>query len=78
MGRIGLVATGVLIVLAMLAAHSFGFLGTDDFLYVGKLLAGWTAYTCVIALLYAGLEKLIPGILCAPPAEESLPPPPAA
>lgn len=75
--KIGLVATALLIVLAMLAANSFGFLGVDDFIYVGKLIAGWAAYVCLIAILYAGLERLMPSILCAP-SQEPAPPPPAA
>lgn len=76
--RILLIITGILIVLAGLAAHSFGFLGIDDFFYVAKLIAGWAAYTCVIAIVYKGLELLMPGILCAPSHEDTAPPPPAA
>jgi hypothetical protein len=73
MGRkLGLIVTALLIILAMIAAHSFGFLGIADFIYVGKLLAGWTAYTCAVAIVYSGVEKLMPGILRAPTAEESL------
>ena len=75
--KIGLTVTFFLIVGAALAAHSFGFLGLADFLYVGKLIAGWTAYTCLIAIIYKGLEMLMPGLLCAP-IEDPAPPPPAA
>jgi hypothetical protein len=73
--KIGLAVTAFLIVGAGLAAHSFGFLGLDDFLYVGKLIAGWTAYTVVIAIIYKGIELLMPGILCAPNQD---PAPPSA
>lgn len=75
--KIGLIVTAILIVLALLAAHSFGFLGVDDFLYVGKLLAGWTAYTCLIAIAYKGLELLMPRILCATTEDPAAPPPAA-
>jgi hypothetical protein len=73
MGRkLGVIVTAIIIILAMIAAHAFGFLGIDDFIYVGKLLAGWTAYTCAVAIIYAGVERLMPGILRAPTAEERL------
>jgi hypothetical protein len=75
--KIGLAVTAVLIVLAMVAANSFGFLGVDDFLYAGKLLAGWTAYVCVIAIVYAGIERLMPGILCTAAPEDTANPPSA-
>ena len=76
MGRIiGIVVTILLVVLAMLAAHSFGFLGLEQFLYMGQLLAGWLAWTCLVAIIYAGLEKLFPRVLCPPLTDDSKPQP---
>src|SRR3954467_6607567 len=71
--KIGLIVTFFLIVGAGIAAHSFGFLGLDDFLYVGKLIAGWTAYTALVAILYKGIEMLMPSILCAPTQDPTPP-----
>ncbi len=79
MGRIlGLVITAVLIVLAGIAAHSFGFLGVEQFLYIGQLISGWLAWTCLVAILYAGLEKLFPGVLCSASHEDLQPSVPQA
>jgi hypothetical protein len=45
----------------------------EQILYLVKMVLGWTAWTCLVALVYTGLEKLFPRILCAPPAEDSPP-----
>jgi hypothetical protein len=74
MGRIiGGVLTVVLVVAFLVTAYGFGFLGWEQVAYVGELIVGWTAYTIVIALLYAGLEKLFPNVLCAAAHEDANP-----
>jgi hypothetical protein len=69
--KFGLIALAVLIVGALIAVSSFGFLGIDDVIYAVKLLAGWTAYVCVIAAVYAMIERLMPGVLCASAPEDT-------
>jgi hypothetical protein len=75
--KFGLIAIAVLVVFALMAANSFGFLGVDDLVYAVKLIAGWTAYVAVIAIVYAGVERLMPGILCTAAPEDTASPPPA-
>lgn len=79
MGRnLGLAATALLVLLAGLAAHSFGFLGVEQFIYVGQLIGGWLVWTCLVAVAYAGLERLFPRFLCGPLHEDAPPANPPA
>ena len=71
-------ATTVIIILFALVMLGFsmqrGLIATptpEQILYLVQMVLGWTAWTCLVALAYAGLEKLFPHILCAPPAEDS-------
>jgi hypothetical protein len=71
------VTTGIIILFALVMlgwAMSRGLIATptpEQILYLVQMVLGWTAWTCLVALAYAGLEKLFPHILCAPPAEDS-------
>lgn len=56
----------VLLAAAGAWALAFDFIKFEQIAYVGKMIAGWTAWTCFVALVYAGLEKLFPDILCPP------------
>jgi hypothetical protein len=60
----------VALLAAVAAAWTFGLVKTEQIVYVATMIGGWTAWTCLIALGYAGLEKLFPDRLCAPPAED--------
>jgi len=62
-----------LILAGLGVAYRFGNLGLDQFIYLANLIGGWTAWTVAVAIVYAGLEKLFPNLLCAPPED----PPPA-
>ena len=68
--------TGIIILFALVMlgwAMSRGLIATptpEQILYLVKMVLGWTAWTCLVAVAYAGLEKLFPHILCAPPAED--------
>jgi hypothetical protein len=67
----------VLVVLLMLGwAMRQGLIATptpEQILYLVQMVLGWTAWTCLVALAYAGAEKLFPHILCVAPTED--PPP---
>jgi hypothetical protein len=65
-----LTAFFILLAIAAAIAMALGYIQIGQILYVAKLIAGWTAWTCAVALIYAGLEKLFPDVLCAP-AEDS-------
>jgi hypothetical protein len=69
--------TTVIIILFALVMLGFamqrGLIATptlEQILYLVQMVLGWTAWTCLVALAYAGLEKLFPDILCAPHAED--------
>jgi hypothetical protein len=68
--------TGILILAALLMlgwSMRQGLIATptpEQILYLVQMVLGWTAWTCVVAFAYAGLEKLFPHILCAPAAED--------
>jgi hypothetical protein len=74
MGKVTWVLLILLIAGGLATAYRFGMLTPEQFIYVGKLIVGWTAWTVVIAVLYGLLEKLFPKFLCsahedgAPPA----------
>ncbi len=59
----------LVVLLAAAAAWYFEFIATEQILYLVTMIAGWTAWTCLVALAYAGLEKLFPNLLCAHAAE---------
>jgi hypothetical protein len=61
----------VLIALALLIAWKFGRLGAEQMIYLGKMPAGWLAWTVAVATVYRILEKLIPQVLCPLPTEEA-------
>jgi hypothetical protein len=42
----------------------------EQILYLVQMVLGWTAWTCLVGLAYAGLEKLFPDILCRHHAED--------
>lgn len=63
----------VLIAGGLATAYRFGMLTPEQFIYVGKLIVGWTAWTVVVAVIYAGLERLFPNFLCSP-HEDHTPP----
>jgi hypothetical protein len=54
----------VLIALALLIAWKFGRLGAEQMIYLGKMTAGWLAWTVAVAAVYRVLEKLFPHVLC--------------
>jgi hypothetical protein len=64
-----------LILAGLAVAYRFGNLGLDQLIYVGNLIGGWALWVIAVAILYAGLEKLFPNLLCAPPSDESPAPP---
>ncbi len=66
MGKVYGLTTLLIVVLALAAAWSFGFVAPEQFAYLGNMIVGWTAWTCFVAVLYAGLEKLFPNLLCSP------------
>ncbi|MFL6797518.1 MAG: hypothetical protein ACJ8F3_08920 [Xanthobacteraceae bacterium] len=60
----------LVVVLASAAvAVSLDVLGLEQIVYVLEMIAGWTAWTLVVAVAYAGLERLVPG-LRAPVAKQ--------
>ena len=71
MDRIFLIALLVLLVAAGIVDATFGFLQLEQIVYVVKLIAGWTAWTVVVAVVYAGCEKLFPNLLCPPATKDS-------
>jgi hypothetical protein len=71
MERILLSALVVLLLVAGVVAMAFGFVKLEQIVYVVKMIAGWTAWTAFVAVVYAGCERLFPDLLCAPAAEES-------
>jgi len=73
MGKVTWFLLILLITGGLATAYRFGMLTPEQFLYVGKLIVGWTAWTAAVAVLYGLLEKLFPGFLCS--AHEDGPPP---
>jgi len=71
MEKIFLIALIVLLAAAGVVAAMFGFLQLEHLVYVMKLMAGWTAWTIFVALVYAGCERLFPNVLCPPATEDS-------
>jgi hypothetical protein len=65
-----------LILAGLAVAYRFGNLGLDQLIYVGNLIGGWALWVIAVAILYAGLEKLFPNLLCSPPTDEAPAPPP--
>ena len=66
MGKVYGLTTLLIVVLALAAAWMFGFVAAEQFSYLGNMIVGWTAWTCFVAVVYAGLEKLFPNLLCSP------------
>ena len=64
---------GVLIAAAagVAVAWNLGYVTTDQIVYIANMICGWTAWTALVAVAYAGLERLFPGVLCPPPADHS-------
>ena len=56
---------------ALAVAWKFGGLGTDQIVYLGNMVVGWSLWTGGVAIAYAGLEKLLPSVLCPPPTEDA-------
>jgi hypothetical protein len=56
---------------AAAAAWKFGFVSFDQLIYLGKMVIGWTAWSGLVALGYAGLERLFPKALHAAHDEHS-------
>ena len=69
MERIFLVALSLLLAAGIAVAAKFGFLQLDQLVYLVKMVVGWTAWTCVVAMIYARCENLFPNVL-RPPADE--------
>jgi hypothetical protein len=44
-------------------AWQMGYVGGDQIVHVANMLLGWTAWTILIAVAYAGLERLFPDLL---------------
>ena len=61
----------VLIALALLIAWKFGRLGAEQIIYLGKMVAGWLAWTVAVAAVYRVLETLVPHVLCPLPTEDA-------
>lgn len=66
MGKVTWFLLILLVAGGIATAYRFGMLTQEQFIYVGKLIVGWTAWTAVLAVIYAGLEKVFPNFLCAP------------
>ena len=66
MGKVYGLTTLLIVVLALAAAWMSGFVAAEQFAYLGNMIVGWTAWTCFVAVVYAGLEKLFPNLLCSP------------
>ena len=66
MERIFLIALFVLLAAGGAVAWSFGFLQLEQFVYLVKMIVGWTAWTVFVAVVYAGCERLFPNLLCPP------------
>ena len=69
------VTSGLILVAALMLgwAMNRGLIATptlEQTLYLAQMVLGWTAWTCLVAFAYAGLEKLFPDILCAPHVED--------
>jgi hypothetical protein len=56
---------------ALVVAWKFGGLGIEQISYLGNMVVGWTLWTVGVAIVYAGLEKLFPSVLCPPPTEDA-------
>ena len=65
-----------LILAGLAVAYRFGNLGVDQVIYLANLIGGWTAWVVVVAIAYAGLEKLFPKLLCSPPEDQPAATPP--
>ena len=70
--------TGIIILFALVMlgwAMSRGLIATptpEQIFYLVQMVLGWTAWACLVALAYAGAEKLFPHILCVAPTEDPL------
>ncbi|MEA2987769.1 MAG: hypothetical protein QOG83_480 [Alphaproteobacteria bacterium] len=64
MGKIMGVFFLLFVAAAIGAASLFGWVSVAQGIYIIKMAAGWAAWVCFVAILYAGLEKLFPGVLC--------------
>ena len=71
MQRALLLALVVLLLVAGVVALALGFIKLEQIVYVVKMIAGWTAWTVFVALVYAGCERLFPDLLCAPASDDS-------
>jgi hypothetical protein len=70
MEKIFLAALFVLLAAGVTMAAAFGFLQLEQLVYLLKMIVGWTAWTCAVAVIYAGCERLFPNVLCPPAAKE--------
>jgi hypothetical protein len=70
MEKIFLAALFVLLAAGAAMAAAFGFLQLEQLVYLVKMIVGWTGWTCIVALIYAGCERLFPNVLCPPAAKE--------
>jgi hypothetical protein len=70
MEKIFLAALFALLTAGAAMAAAFGFLQLEQLVYLVKMIVGWTAWTCLVALIYAGCERLLPNVLCPPAARE--------
>lgn len=64
---------GIILILGVTLAFAAGrgYSTIEQIAYFIKMIVGWTAWTGFVAIVYAGLEKLLPGLLCTPPSDES-------
>ena len=63
----------LILALALVVPWKFGFVTIDQFIYLGQMTGGWLAWTALVAILYAGVEKLFPDLLCPPPVVDPAP-----
>jgi hypothetical protein len=63
---------GILIVAAAAVAGAWklGYVTPDQMVYITKMVAGWTGWTALVAVAYAGIERLFPGVLCPPRTDD--------
>ena len=66
MGKIMWAFLILLLIAGAAAGYRFGLGTVEQFIYVGKMIVGWTLWTVVLAAIYAGLERLFPNFLCSP------------
>ena len=64
---------GILIAAAagVAGAWKLGYVTADQIVYIANMISGWTAWTALVAVAYAGLERLFPGVLCPPRTDHS-------